>query len=161
MFSCRNPEKSCDSFFFKILERNWESTPVGKLPGARPGNRAVWSSLEIYDGFKTKYASYFCPNISTATIQVTVAPILPDTSIKILSESKYKYNKATPLPSLLFHTLPTSCRVFMSPVAFVVPSHRAIHCRCCAACHAAAHCRHRVTRHFRRAARRHAARCCH
>jgi len=82
-------------------------------------------------------------------------------SIKILSESKYKYNKATPLPSLLFRTLPTLCRVFVSPVAFVVPSHRAIHCRCCAACHAAAHCRRRVTRHFRRAARRHAARCCH
>ena len=57
--------------FFKLLERNCDSTLAGKLPGARPGNRAVWSSVsvEIYVGFKTKYISFFCPNISTATLQ--------------------------------------------------------------------------------------------
>ncbi len=50
--------------FFKLLERNCDFAPAGKLPGARSKNRSVWSSVEIDVGFKNKYASYFFPNIS-------------------------------------------------------------------------------------------------
>jgi len=56
----------------------WRGTVIPLLqesshPGGRPGNRAVWSSVEIYVGFKTKYASYFCPNISTLLFNVGAA----------------------------------------------------------------------------------------
>jgi len=70
VFSCRNPEESCDSFFFKLLERNCDSAPIGKLPGALPGNWSVLSSVEIDIGFKNKCTSYFCPNISTLLFNI-------------------------------------------------------------------------------------------
>ncbi len=48
--------------FFKLLERNCDSAPAGKLPGAQPKNWSVWPSVEIDVKFKNKYA-FFYPNI--------------------------------------------------------------------------------------------------
>ena len=39
--------------FFKLLERNCDSAPTGKLPGAQAKKRSVWSSVEINVGYKT------------------------------------------------------------------------------------------------------------
>ena len=58
--------------FFKLLERNCDSAPTGKLPGARTKNRSVWSSGEITVGYKNKYTSYFCPNISTLLFNIII-----------------------------------------------------------------------------------------
>jgi hypothetical protein len=67
------------------LERTCDSTPAGKLPGAPPKNRAIWSSVEINVGFKNKYISYFYPNITKlmmmamahqATTTMTTAMVL-------------------------------------------------------------------------------------
>ena len=63
--------------FFKLLGRNCDSAPAGKLPGARPENRSVWSSVEIDIGFKNKYTSYFCPKISMLLFVLTAAAALP------------------------------------------------------------------------------------
>ena len=60
VFSCRNPEESGDSLFFKLLERS-DSAPAGKLPGARPENMSAWSSVEIDVGFKQVHILLFLP----------------------------------------------------------------------------------------------------
>jgi len=72
--------------FFKLLERNCDSAPTGKLPGAPPGNQSVWSSVEIDAGFKNKYASHFCPNISQKNI---VASLVHDAGAHLLGDGSW------------------------------------------------------------------------
>jgi hypothetical protein len=43
--------------FFKLLERNCDSSPAGKLPGVGPGILAVRPSVKIYIGFRLMNAS--------------------------------------------------------------------------------------------------------
>ncbi len=106
MFSCRNPEESCDSVFSKLLERNYDSALAGKLPGARPKNRSVWSSVKINVGFKNKYASYyFCPNISTLLFTLTAAAALSPPPLRYRCHCAERRNRnavaAVPLPCCL------------------------------------------------------------
>ena len=93
-------------FFPKLLERNCDSTLAGKLPGARPENRSVWSSVEIDVGFKNKYASYyFCPNISMLLFALTAVAalllLLPSCRCCCAERSHRDAVAAVPLPSCL------------------------------------------------------------
>ena len=47
---------------------NCDSALAGKLPGARPKNWSVWSSVEIDVGYKNKYNLIFLPYHQHATI---------------------------------------------------------------------------------------------
>ncbi len=74
--------------FFKLLERNCDSVPTGKLPGAGPQNRSVWSSVEINVGFKNKYASCFCLNISKLMMMATVRQAMPTTTMTMVTTTR-------------------------------------------------------------------------
>jgi hypothetical protein len=52
--------------FFKLLDRNRNSSPAGKHSGALPGIRSVWAFVEIYVGYENKYASQFDDDINMA-----------------------------------------------------------------------------------------------
>ncbi len=67
VLSCRNPEKSCD-FFFYILERNCDSAPAGKLPGVLPGNQHVWNSVKNYVGIQIIVRAGHCTGQRGATV---------------------------------------------------------------------------------------------